>query len=104
LRLSSYWLLILWVPALLLFYVIMSWVGCTPISEVDSYIHLLKEGQNIPETATCFSDNHMQKLTFHNYPELENSRLVFGTLVLSLITMWALILPSSFRLIKKLRG
>jgi hypothetical protein len=84
--------------------VLNSWIGCTPISEIDSYTQLLSENQNIPEDATCFSTGHMQNLTFYSFPDIENSRLLLSALILSFITVWVLILPSTLRMLKRWRS
>lgn len=83
---DSYYFLILFIPAIYIFYIVMTWFGCTPISEIDAYRHIMVE-ENIPEGSTCFSDNRMQYITFYFYPPIEDNLFYFGTLVLLLIVL-----------------
>ena len=75
----------------------MTWFGCTPISEIDAYRHIMV-GENVPEGSTCFSDNHMQRITFHFYPPLEDNLFYFGALVLLLIVFNGFLIRPIFRL------
>ena len=94
---DSYYFLILLIPFLYIFYIVMMWVGCTPLSEIDAYSHLMKE-ESIPEGSTCFSDNRMTYLSFYSYPPLEDNLFYFGALVLLLIVFNGFLIRPIFRL------
>lgn len=95
---NSYLFFILFLPIICIFYITMTWFGCTPISEIDAYRHLMVE-EGIPEGSTCFSDNHMKHITFYSYPPLKNNLFLFGVLVLLVIVLVGFLIQPIFRLI-----
>lgn len=95
-RWDSYYFLLLMIPALFIFYIITTWLGCIPISEIESYRQIMIE-EKIPEGSTCFSTNHMTKITFFSYPPLEEDYLFFGMLVLLLLILNALMIRPMLR-------
>jgi hypothetical protein len=81
----------------------MSWLGCKPVTEINNYMHLLPNKTGVPESATCFSDNHISGITFYSFPKLSESSLLSFALALSLLSCWVLLLPSTIRLLKNVR-
>ena len=102
-RKDSYYLLILFAPALYVFYVLMTWIGCQPISDVGEYIDLLAPGESVPEGVSCFATNHMTSLTFYEYPPVSESLLQLSLLAAVLIACTLALFPVVFRIGRNLK-
>lgn len=103
-RKDNYLLLILYLPALYIFYNVISWAFCKPITEVNKYIDLLNPGETIPEGATCFATNHMSNLTFFTYPPIKENIVSFGGLVFLLLVCVISLFPATLRLIHAIKN
>lgn len=94
---DSYYFLVLYIPALYVLYILATWSTCTPISEIDSYRHLLN-GDQIPQDATCFLDNHMTSISFYSYPPLEDNLPIVVGLGVLLAALAVLLVRPTLRL------
>lgn len=94
---DSYFLLFLYLPALYIFYILMTWATCIPVSEIGPFIHLMSEGK-VPEGSTCFLDNHMSSIVFYSYPPLKDSYYSFGLLILGIIGLIIVLMKPTLRL------
>ncbi len=86
-------------PALVIFYTLVVWAECTPITEIEAYSHLLELDQKVPPTATCFSDSHMTSIAFYSFPSIMENFLLFSSMLLSLIVFIVLLIPSTKKLL-----
>ena len=100
---ASYYFIALYLPAGYIFYMLVTWATCKPISQLESYLHLLKS-DHIPKEATCFLDNHMTRITFFSYPPFEENLPYVYTLVLILLLLVGLCLKPTKRLLIKPRN
>ena len=100
---SSYWYLLLFIPAWVLFYVLMTWLGCKPLGELA---HLPPEvvPQVIPEGATCFADNHLSWVVFFSYPPAGGSLIPLLLITSALVLLLWAMAPACIRLLSRLRG
>ena len=94
---DSYYLLLLAIPFFFIFYITITWFDCIPISEIESYRHIIANGK-VPEGSTCFSINRINEVTFYSYPPLEKNHTSFGILVLLLLTLNAFMIRPMLRL------
>nr|BAJ07001.1 hypothetical protein [uncultured bacterium] len=101
---DNYLLLTLYLPALYIFYNVVNWAFCKPVTEVNKYLDLLKPGETIPEEATCFATNHMSYLTFFSYPPIKENIISFGALVILLLICVIFTLPATLRLFHAIRN
>ena len=96
---NSYGLLTLYVPLLYVFYIVMTWSACKPISDIGNYAQLMAD-DTVPDGSTCFLTNHMTSISFHSYPDLGESLVYFIALVALLLTLTAILFTPTFRLFK----
>jgi len=96
---QSYYLLILYLPALYFFYQAVTWATCEPISEIGPHLKLV-EGAQIPVGATCFQAHKMQLVTFHYFPPLEENPLLFGGLIILVVCLFGILSLPTVRLLK----
>jgi hypothetical protein len=82
-----------------IFYTVVTWVTCVPVSEIDLYINLAKNNI-VPEWATCFSKNHMKQLSFHAFPPINESLFKFLGMAFSLLVISAFLISPLLRLKK----
>ena len=97
-KLDSYWLLLLQLPAWVCFIVLVTWYECIPVERAGEYIESYPSIINDIEktSATCFFIDH-GKYWFLKYPDIKENKIFLFLILLLLVIMQALTIKPFLR-------